>query len=111
MESNKLSVENWWPMDARPFLAPDVGPAFDIVPDEPGVLVLTTSEYITLGVQECDVSMRRRIVDIYKGEYGGMLSGAAFVGFEACENPAAKRAELLAEHLKRFGSLPAANKR
>lgn len=102
------SVSRVATFDATPFLDPDIGQAFDFIPDEPGLICWFNSDGSLEAIDVAMVSMRGRLIDLYKGTAGAGRRSHNLFGFESCEDPKSARKALIAEHLRIYSRFPAA---
>jgi hypothetical protein len=102
-----LSFSHWWPFNPLPFLDPECGLPFDIIPDAPGVIGLIQADGSALVIEACK-SMRQRVTDYCKGIERVRYASIRYVAYEPASNAAVKHAELDAEHEIRFGRRPTA---
>jgi hypothetical protein len=100
-----LSIEFTMAFDPTPFLDPDVGLPFDLVPDAPGVVAFLNYDASAIVIYENN-SMRRLVLDVYRGYEGRDALGATHIAFERCSDTAKRLADLLDEHQQIFGRAP-----
>lgn len=105
-----LSVSRVIRFSSRPVLDPDCGEPFDIVPDESGVLIMVNESGVAISIESCEFSMRKRLLDHYKGIEGKATASATWVAYEPCSSPSVREAELVLEHQIQFGYVPLANR-
>jgi hypothetical protein len=103
---SSLSLEYEISFEPRPFIDPDVGVPFDLVPDGPGVLAFLNRDGSAMRIFE-HTSLRALVRDAYLGHEGRDLLDAKRVAFEQCSQPAARLAQLLEEHQRKYGRAPA----
>ena len=101
------SVSRFAAFDAAPFLDPDVGEAFDFVPDEPGVICWFCGDGSLESIDVALGSMRKRLTDLYKGTAGAGRRAFERFGFEPTADPKAMREQIKAEHVRIYNRIPA----
>jgi hypothetical protein len=93
--------------DPTPYLDPDIGLPFDLVPDQPGVVAFLNADGSAIEIISHE-SMRSLLIDVYQGRSGQPdLMMAARIDFEPCATPDVREAELRREHIRLYGRLPA----
>ncbi|RWQ36964.1 MAG: hypothetical protein EOS21_22925 [Mesorhizobium sp.] len=93
--------------DARPCLDPDIGEAFDFVPNEPGLICWFNPDG-SLESIDATMCMRKRLIDIYRGTAGTGRRAFHLFGYDVCHDPKAAREKLVAEHVRIYERFPAA---
>ncbi|MFB9980193.1 hypothetical protein ACFSQQ_11015 [Mesorhizobium kowhaii] len=101
------SVSRVATFDATPVLNPDVGEAFDFVPNEPGLICWFNPDG-SLESIDATMRMRKRLIDIYRGTGGTGRRAFHLFGYDACNDPKAMREKLVAEHVRIYERFPAA---
>ena len=101
-----LSLEFVIAFDPIPFLDPDVGNAYDLVPEAAGVIAFLNDDGSAIRIFEHNC-LRQLVIDAHSGYEGGDILRASHVGFELCADPAVRVVQLLDEHQRVYGRLPA----
>ncbi|TPM02015.1 hypothetical protein [Mesorhizobium sp. B2-3-10] len=101
------SVSRVAAFDATPCLDPDIGEAFDFVPNEPGLICWFNADG-SLESIDATMDMRKRLIDIYRSTAGNGRRAPHLFAYDVCHDPKAAREKLVEEHVRIYERFPAA---